>query len=401
MKILFCHNFYQKKGGEDVAVANEIAMLKHQGHDVKLFSVSNEQIKSFWQKLLVSFRLTYSAKYKKQLMRVMADFNPDIVHVHNFFPLLTPSVFDACIDMNTPVVHTLHNYRLLCPSATLFVNGQCNEESIKKNAYAMVKHKAYKNSYVGTYILARAIERYKKEKLWFKKVDQFIAPSIAVKNIYVNAGFLEEKITVKSNFIDLPKQAAVQAPKLEEKVNNQFVNKKYAIFLGRLVAEKGLRFLLDSWRETDIELRIYGDGPLAQFCQTYKQENITFCGEVTSEEAMQALKKAQFLIMPVQWYEPFGLVVIESLSLGVPVIASNMGAMSEIITHGQNGLLFECNNIKDLQQQLDVLNCSSKIAQMRKNALISFDKQYTATMNYPLLINIYNQCIKERSNFDH
>lgn len=162
MKILFCHNFYQQAGGEDVAVANEMAMLEQHGHDVKQFSVSNNSIKTFWHKLLVSFCLTYSTKYKNKLKNVIADFSPDIVHVHNFFPLLTPSVFDACVEMNVPVVHTLHNYRLICPSATLFVNGACNEESIEKNAYAMVKHKAYKNSFLGTLLLARAIEQYKK-----------------------------------------------------------------------------------------------------------------------------------------------------------------------------------------------------------------------------------------------
>ena len=194
MKILFCHNFYQQAGGEDIAVANEMAMLKQHGHEVELFSVSNNVIKTFWHKLLVSFHLTYSNKYKTKLKNVIADFNPDIVHVHNFFPLLTPSIFDACVEMNVPAVHTLHNYRLICPSATLFVNGSCNEESIEKTAYAMVKYKAYQNSFIGTFLLARAIEKYKKNQLWSKKVDQFIAPSQSVKNTYIKAGFLSEKI---------------------------------------------------------------------------------------------------------------------------------------------------------------------------------------------------------------
>ena len=395
MKILFCHNFYQQAGGEDVAVANEMAMLEQHGHEVKLFSVSNNSIKTFWHKLFVSFRLTYSKKYKNKLKNVIADFTPDIVHVHNFFPLLTPSIFDACVEMNVPVVHTLHNYRLICPSATLFVNGACNEESIEKNAYAMVKYKAYKNSFLGTFILARAIEKTKKNKLWSIQIDQFITPSQSVKNTYIKGGFLSEKITVKANFIQplqISPLPSIQPPLQEEK------NEEYAIFLGRLVEEKGIIMLLNSWRETDIELRIYGGGSLEKTCKTAQRKNIKYCGEVPREEALQALKYAKFLIMPAQWHEPFGLVVIEALSLGIPVIAAKMGAMPELIAHGYNGLIFEHDDISDFHQQIDQMKNRPKLTEMKKNALNSFDKQYTATMNYPLLIDIYNKCLVRRNN---
>ncbi len=186
MKVLFCHNFYQQQGGEDIVLANEMALLESKGHEVKLFSVSNNSIKTIWHKLLVSFNLTYSKRYKRALKITIANFSPDIVHVHNFFPLLTPSIFDSCEEMGVPVVHTLHNYRLLCPSATLFVDGRCNAESLQKSAFAMVKHKAYKNSYFGTFILARAIEKYKKQRLWQTKIDQFIASSQCVKDTYIS-----------------------------------------------------------------------------------------------------------------------------------------------------------------------------------------------------------------------
>ena len=396
MKILFCHNFYQQAGGEDVAVANEMAMLKQHGHEVKLFSVSNNSIKTLWHKLLVSFHLTYSNKYKTKLKNVIADFNPDIVHVHNFFPLLTPSVFGACKEMDVPVVHTLHNYRLICPSATLFVNGVCNEESIEKNAYAMVKYKAYQNSFIGTFLLARAIEKYKKKQLWSKKVDQFIAPSQSVKSTYIKAGFLSEKITVKPNFIQ--SKSIIPIPQQQDREQDQSTNEEYAIFLGRLVEEKGICMLLNSWRETDIKLRIYGGGPLEQLCKDAQRSNIIYYGEVTREEALQALKQAKFLIMPTQWHEPFGLVVIEALSLGIPVIATKMGALPEIISHGYNGLIFEHDDLDDFHRQVEKMKSNSKPTEMKKNALNSFNKQYTASMNYPLLIDIYNKCLLERNN---
>lgn len=396
MKILFCHNFYQQAGGEDVAVANEMAMLEQHGHEVKLFSVSNNSIKTIWHKLLVSLNLTYSNQYKNKLKEVITEFSPDIVHVHNFFPLLTPSIFDACVEMNVPVVHTLHNYRLICPSATLFINGECNEESIEKNAYAMVKYKAYQNSLIGTFLLARAIEKYKSKNLWSTKVDQFIAPSKFVKDTYIKSGFLADKITVKPNFIQPQPITA-----LSEQEKKQVSKEEYAIFLGRLVEEKGIQMLVNSWRETDIALRIYGGGPLEGVCKSAQRKNIKYCGEVARDEALQALKHAKFLIIPSRWHEPFGLVVIEALSLGIPVIAAKMGALPEIISHGYNGLIFEHNNINDFYHQIDQFKSNSKLAEMKKNALNSFDNQYTASMNYPLLIDIYSKCLLRPNNLGH
>jgi glycosyltransferase involved in cell wall biosynthesis len=431
MKILFCHNYYQQSGGEDVVVANEMALLKENGHQVQLYCVSNNQIKNVWQKLLVSLRLTYSRYHKAELKKHIRQFKPDIVHVHNFFPLLTPALFDACNELNIPVVHTLHNYRLLCPSATLFINGKVNNESLTKNAYAMIKYKAYRNSYLGTFLLARAIEQYKKKNLWQTKVSQFISPSSSLKNIYTKAGFDAEKITVKPNFIQTPpfinKTGHLTNNSLGEINTKASKNPKYAIFIGRLVEEKGIKTLLSSWTNNDIELRVYGGGPLAHLfddCLLNQAEkntendiendietkietkinteiknkikNIRYFGEVKKEEAMLALAGAQYLIMPTLWQEPFGLVTIEALSLGVPVIASNIGAIPEIITHNENGLLFNPSNHNDLKDQIDIMKCDKKRDMMSFKALDNFKKSFSATENYPQLLAIYQDAIARK-----
>lgn len=398
MKILFCHNYYQQAGGEDVVVTNEMAMLKSHGHDVQLYSVSNRQIDTFWKKVKVSLRLTHSNLHKKSLKRHIEKFSPDIVHVHNFFPLLTPSIFNACNQLGIPVVHTLHNYRLLCPSATLFINGKNNTESLTKNAYAMVKHKAYKNSYLGTFLLARAIEKYKKSQLWHNRVDQFIAPSSALKNIYVNAGFNKDKITVKPNFKPSSSQYNVISStnnKLHTVKRNNAL-KQYAIFLGRLEEEKGIKQLLTVWRSDDIELRVYGSGTLKHLFKNSNENaqiNIKYMGEVNRQDAMQALAAAQYLVMPTLWQEPFGLVTIEALSLGIPVIASNIGALPEIITHNQNGLLFDPLSHNDLRNQIDVMKCDIKRDMMSHAALESFQNKFCDDSNYPQLLNIYQNAI--------
>ena len=403
MKILFCHNYYQQAGGEGVVVANEMAMLKDHGHDVQLYSTSNNQIIGFWQKLQVSLRLTHSSFHKKELKKHIQQFSPDIVHVHNFFPLLTPAVFDACNELNIPVVHTLHNYRLLCPSATLFINGKSNTESINKNAYAMVKYKAYKNSFFGTFLLARAIEKYKKNNIWHNKVDQFIAPSSALKSIYMNAGFHTDKITVKPNFIQVPssikKIVSTSNKQQEKQYESNPSTVKYAIYIGRLVEEKGIKTLLSSWKSSDIELRVYGSGPLEYLFDSNVNStlaNISYFGEVAKKEAMLALASAQYLIMPTLWQEPFGLVTIEALAQGIPVIASNIGAMPEIITHNENGLLFEPSNNNDLRNQIDIMKCDNKRDIMSHKALDSFQGKFSASVNYPKLLAIYQDIIARK-----
>ncbi|MBU2892239.1 glycosyltransferase [Colwellia sp. D2M02] len=386
MRILFCHNYYQQGGGEDVALENEMALLKKQGHDVQLYSVSNRQIVSFWQKLHVSFHLTYSRYYKTEFTKFIQDFKPDVIHVHNFFPLLTPAIFDACYEQNIPVVHTLHNYRLLCPSATLFIQGTNNQESITKSAYAVVKHRPYKNSFLGTFILARAIEKYKKSRIWFTKVNHFIAPSSCLKNIYVNAGFSAESITVKPHFID----------PIETPITSSTRTDKYAVFIGRLTREKGIELLLESWRENDIELRVYGAGPLTYKVGAKKQKNIRYMGEVSKEQVLQALATSQYLIMPTLWQEPFGFVVIEAFSQGIPVIASNIGAMPELIKHHKNGLLFKANNRNELQNQIDVMKNIEKRDNMAQQAQLDFNQKYSAQVNYPQLLSIYQSVIARK-----
>ena len=391
MKILFCHNYYQQAGGEDVALANEMALLKKHGHDVQLYSASNNQIKGFWKKLLVSLNLIYSNHHKAELTKHIRRFSPDVVHIHNFFPLLTPSLFDACIEEGVPVVHTLHNYRLLCPSATLYINGKSNTESITKSAYAMVKYKAYKNSYLGTYLLARAIEFYKKSKLWHNKVDCFIAPSLCLKNIYISAGFPEEIITVKPNFIESePKTGNNAYSTIQTNIP------MYAMFVGRLTQEKGIEFLLSSWRETDVELRIYGSGPLASFCQKATRHNVSYMGEVDKKTILSALSNAQYLVMPTQWQEPFGFVAIEALSQGTPVIASKLGAMTEIIQHERNGLLFTPLDNNNLQNQIDVMKNKEKRDMMAKQARALFEKSYSAQVNYSQTLSIYQSVIARK-----
>lgn len=201
MKILFVHNYYSQPGGEDAAVGAELDLLGAHGHSVRIFSVSSSDIRKIWAKIKTGWYAPYSDTSRKNLMTALHDYKPDLVNVHNFFPILTPSVFDACKASNIPVIQTLHNYRLICPNGLLMREGNICDECITGSVYRSVIHGCYRNSRLATFAVARMIDAFWKMEVCFKKVDRFIALSEFGKKIFIKAGFPENKMAVKPNFV--------------------------------------------------------------------------------------------------------------------------------------------------------------------------------------------------------
>ena len=204
MRILFVHNFYQHAGGEDQVFLAEKDLMKEHGHEVHSYTVNNDNINSLWTKINTTINLSYSTKSKKNFSIALKKINPDIVHCHNFFPRLTPSIFDACLDENIPAILTLHNYRLVCPSVYLSKNNKPWELSIQKNPYWAVPYKVYQNSFIGTAAIAYMINYHKKRKTWQKKLDHIITLTEFAKNKFIESGFSPNNMVVKPNFISDP-----------------------------------------------------------------------------------------------------------------------------------------------------------------------------------------------------
>ena len=175
MKILQVHNQYQQAGGEDAVLIGEHDLLTGHGHDVQMFTISNDDILGFCNKLKTAWETPYSLASLQAISHELLVFNPDIVHVHNFFPLLTPSIYDACIEAGIPLVQTLHNYRVICPGALLMCRGKICEKCISGTAYRAVLHRCYRHSLFGTIAVARMVAYHRKRKTWQNKVDRFIA----------------------------------------------------------------------------------------------------------------------------------------------------------------------------------------------------------------------------------
>jgi glycosyltransferase involved in cell wall biosynthesis len=386
MRILIAHNRYQQAGGEDNVVSVEAKLLADHGHEVELWLVDNQDLpSSLTGKIKTALSTSYSLTSRAIALDKIRNFQPDVVHVHNFFPQLSPSIYDACLDENVPVVQTLHNYRLICPGALLMRDGQICEQCIIGSPYQAALHGCYRGSKIGSLVVAHMVCQHRKQGTWHHKVNRFIALTDFAKRKFVEAGFPAEKISVKANFVDDP---------LVESVPTHPLNPGFALFVGRISEEKGIKTILKAWSKLDdqILLKIAGTGPLESLLQD--KNNILALGIQTRADINLLMIQADFLILPSEWYEGFPLVLVEAFAHGLPVIASRLGSMADIIKDGETGLLFNPADSQDLADKVRWLtNNMTECHRMGKNARASYLNYNTPEKNLHLLIDIYQQAI--------
>ncbi|QSB01062.1 glycosyltransferase [Methylomonas sp. EFPC1] len=386
MKILMVHNRYQQVGGEDGVVAAEAELLMSHGDIVELWEVDNKNLPS---NLLGKFKTALSTRYSRDskliaLQRLKA-FKPDIVHVHNFFPQISPSIYDACIQEAVPVVQTLHNYRLICPGAILMRGGKICEQCISGSPYQAVFYGCYRGSKMGSLVVAHMVSHHRNQGTWSNKVNKFIALTEFAKSKFVQAGFPVEKIAIKPNFIGDPYK--VTAPMAKAKPG-------FALFVGRISDEKGIRTLVKAWSKLEgkCELKIAGSGPLEDSLQGIA--NITVLGRRSPSEVSVLMQQASFLVLPSEWYEGFPLVLVEALAHGLPVLASRLGSMLDIIEDGKTGLLFTPTDANDLADKAKwLVDHPKELERFSENARSVFNEKYTDEENYSALMKIYNSVL--------
>ena len=388
MKILLAHNRYQFVAGEEVVVQAEQELLQANGHEVLLVEVDNEGIVGGWNKAKAAVSAIYSFASKKLLHEEIARFHPDIVHVHNFFPLLSPAVYDACRDAGVMVVQTLHNYRIVCPNAKLFRDGQVCEDCLGKSIpWPGIVHGCYRDSRLQSAVVATMSSLHQLRGTWSTRVDAYIALTHFQKEKMIQAGLPAAKIAVKPNFIFDPGYPDENA------------SRGYALFVGRFWKEKGITTLIEAYVKNDLHLplKIVGDGPLREALQIQVQQAglghlIEFMGWQEKANVLSLIRGAQFLIFPSVWYETFGLSVIEAFACSVPVLASRLGCMAEIVQDGVTGLHFEVGNSEDLADKINWAQAHpAAMIKMGQQARKVYETYYTPDTNYQQLIAIYQQ----------
>lgn len=382
MKILQAHNFYQLSGGEDTVVASERLLLEENGHSVIPYYKHNNQLKgSFKEKLKLINNTSWSKVAFDEVDALLKEHQPDVCHVHNFLPLISPSIYDACIQNGVPVIQTLHNYRLICANGLFSREGQICEDCLGKSPMGAVKKKCYRDSFVQTYMVADMLQKHNKRDTWASKVDRFICMTTFAKNKFVEHGLPEEKIVVKSNF-----------------VADQVVNEKkesYLVYVGRLEKEKGVDLLIKTAASLPIKIKVLGEGCLTS--ELSQISNIEVMGQRSPKETIECIAKAKALLFPSILYEGMPMTILEAFSVKTPVIATNIGAMKSMIQHQKTGLLFELNSQNAFLDAIKFsLENENKMKEISNFAYEEFSLKYSKRSNYQALITLYQQVCKQK-----
>lgn len=390
MKILIVHNKYQQAGGEDSVFEAETDLLLKHGHSVETLVFDNKRIESGLDKILSGLRIFYNSMSAHKIQACINSFKPDIIHVHNFIPLATPAVFFVAKRNKIPVVATLHNYRLICPSATLFYDHKIYEKSVHSvfPIDAILKG-VYRNSRFQTAAIAAMNAFHNLAGTWRKKVDKFIVLTEFAKETFINSALRVDlkQFAVKPNFVVDPGIG----------VDNR---DNYFLFVGRLSDEKGIDTLLDACRLADFRLTIIGDGPLREKVEESAKgnPNIEYLGFQKKTVIFKKLKHCKALIFPSVWYEGLPMTIIEAFATGTPVIGSRIGAVKEIINDNFDGLLFSPGDANDLTSKISQMRHSEISRAMSDNSRTTFLSRYTPDINYSILSQIYREAIAHASN---
>jgi glycosyltransferase involved in cell wall biosynthesis len=389
MRIMLVHNQYQHPGGEDVVFEQERRLLQRAGHQVVLYQRSNLEIDEnvAAKRIKLVKNIIWATDTLREFTDLLAQEKPQLVHVHNTFVMVSPSIYLACEQANIPVMQTLHNYRLICPAASLFRDGHVCEECIEHSLWRGVRYGCYRDSRLATGTVALMLEVHRKRHTWDQKVQGYIALTEFARSKFVEGGLPPEKIFVKPNFV-YPDPGA------------HLSTGEYAIFVGRLSREKGLNTLLAAWGRLGnrIPLMILGEGPESERLKLQAAELgltlVSFLGQVPRAEALARLRGACCLIVPSECYETFALTIAEAFACSTPVICSRLGAMQEIVEDGRTGLHFTAGDADDLAAKVEwAWTHSDQIKAMGREARLQYEMKYTAERNYEILADLYQRIL--------
>jgi glycosyltransferase involved in cell wall biosynthesis len=393
MKVLLVHNKYRTSApsGEDIAVNNERRMLESRGVEVEAFERCNDDLdESSWAaKTAMAANTVWSRRSRSELRAVLRRLRPDVVHVHNTFSVLSPSIYGVCKAEGVPVVQTLHNFRFFCPSALFLRDGKPCEDCLDKSLLQSVRHRCYRGSLSATATLAAMLALHRAIGTYSRDIDRYIALTQFARGKVLKGGIAEHKLAVKPNFVPNPPAPGRGGG-------------GYVVYVGRLLQGKGTETLVAAWRHlASVNLKIVGDGALRVELEAIARRenlNIEFMGMQNRPVVLDAIANAELLIVPSEWYEGFPMVVAESFACGTPVLASRIGSLEELIADGVTGRKFTAADSEGLAGAVRAA-LADKLAlrRMRANARAYFDANLTEQANYAQLMNIYADVIAELS----
>lgn len=393
MKVLLVHNSHRSgsSSGDDTVFRSESDLLISHGHKVICFNPSNDEFDngSLLRKISLVVQIPWSFSSSRLICNIIRREKPDLAHIHNIFPLISPSIYHVLKEERIPVVQTLHDFRFLCAMAFFLRDGRICEECKENSVFRSVRHGCFNGSRIQTIPVAIMLKLHQYIKTFKEKIDAYICLTESQKKLFIGAGFDEQKLFVKPNFVH----------SLSNTTWVNINNGDYVVYIGRLGEEKGLKTMIKAWQALlDIPLKIIGNGPFEEtakkMVRAFGIQNIEFLGYRSHDECMEILKGSRFLIMPSIWHETFGLVIVEAFACFKPVIASNLGAMADLVRNGVTGYLFETGNAAELAAMVRLLWFDRvRCITMGKNARKEYEEKYTPEKNYKMLMDIYEKAI--------
>lgn len=386
--VLVVHNKYQFAGGEDTVVDAEVDLLRSLGWNIETLIYNNADVDKMRKIKRRPDQIVYNRGTYKEIRARIQRNNIQIIHCHNLFHLLSTSVYDAAKAEGIPVVQTVHNYRMACLNGLHLRNGQICERCRPGHHLEGITQGCYRGSQAQSMVLGLTQTVNHWRGAW-QQPSLYIAPGRFLRDKLIGWGIAEEKVVVKPHFIPHdpgPPSGAGQ----------------HALFIGRLSEEKGVDLLLDIWTTERPPLLIVGDGPLRAHLERRVEEegksNVRLLGHQDRDSVNALLREARVLLMPSVWYETFGLVLIEAFSHGVPVVATRLGAMADVVRDGVTGLLFETNDRADLAKKLDALEADpARLREMASAARLEYEMHYSRRANAEQLRSIYARAIEQET----
>jgi glycosyltransferase involved in cell wall biosynthesis len=352
-------------------------MLARNGIDVDLFSVTNDEIQGIRRSITTALQVIYNPNARRALTRKIREFSPDIVHIHNFFPLLSPSILDACRLADVPSVLTLHNFRIFSPAALLHPAELLRNHKLGASCWWSVSKKVYRNSAAGTLAVAAMIEFHKWAGTWSGKVGRFIALTDWAKQMFIEGGLPAERIVVKPNCIARPPAFGGH-------------QRSGGLFVGRLDEQKGIEILLRAWRQIDYPLRIIGDGPLSNLVAHHVDERIVYLGRQPREVVQREMQAAKFLVLPSQGCEMFPMTILEAFSNGLPVICSDLPSLRGLVEPHVTGINFPQGDANALAHRVKwAISNSTALEEQGRHAHAIYEDRYTPEVNFNQRMGIY------------
>ena len=397
MRILVVHNLHRtgSASGDDQVFLSEVRMLRDLGHEVVEYTVSNDRFDSqnLFGKALMSAGMFWSFRHYFAVIDEIKKLRPHVMHVHTFFPLLSPSVLYAAQRCGIPVVATLHDSRLICPCATSLRNGEICNLCGDGRYLRMVRYGCFKNSRAQSLAAALIFSWHRWQKSFYRKIDAYICLNDIQIQLLTGIGFEKKKITKKYNFVtDRDSNIIASRP--------EGVPERYAVYYGRLGEEKGVRLLMKAWEYLpDIPLVVMGGGPLEKEFEKWAdgRANVYNLGYTEHRKCLSYAKNAAFVVMPSICNEGCPMTAIEAESLGLSIVANDIGFFKEAIEQGRNGLKFPMNDAEAMAACVRRLyENSEECSRMGTAARADYEAKYTQEGNAGQLIDIYRKAIHRK-----